>query len=100
MKHCAPISVMLPLQGKPFSPETTRLFFEGLLPEGFVKRSLAQSIHADENDYIAILSVLGQECLGAIQILPENTPTENMSYEKLTFAQVHALAAEGASRAV
>ncbi len=96
-EHCVPISVMLPLQEKPFLAETTRLFFEGLLPEGFVKQSLAQSIHADENDYIAILSVLGQECLGAIQILPENTPTENMSYEKLTFAQVHALAAEGAS---
>ena len=57
-EHCVPISVMLPLQEKPFSPETTRLFFEGLLPEGFVKRSLAQSIHADENDYIAILVTL------------------------------------------
>ena len=52
--NAAPISVNLPLQSEPFSNEKTRCFFEGLLPEGFIKRSLAQNIHTDENNWTAI----------------------------------------------
>lgn len=32
-----PISISLPLAGKPFSAESTRNYFEGLLPEGFAQ---------------------------------------------------------------
>lgn len=34
-----PISISLPLSDKPFSPEATRNYFEGLLPEGFTQAS-------------------------------------------------------------
>lgn len=59
----APISISLLLQEQPFSPTQTKNFFEGLLPEGFTRRSVAQWMHVDENDYLSILHGLGRECL-------------------------------------
>ena len=71
-----PISISLPISVQPFSAERTRNFFEGLLPEGFARKSVAGWIHAREDDYLTILSVLGSECLGALRIT-ENTDDIN-----------------------
>lgn len=77
-----PISVSLPLQKEAFSPQRTKCFFDGLLPEGFTRRTVAQWMHVSEDDYLSILAGLGKECLGAIQIVgePDNTPAH---YQKL-----------------
>ena len=90
-----PISISLPLQEQPFSAEETKDFFEGLLPEGFTRRSVAQWMHVDENDYLSILHGLGRECLGALCITEE---CEELiaSYEPISETQVRELAAEGA----
>ena len=64
-----PISLHLPLRQEPFSPQETRCFFEGLLPEGFTRKSVAGSLHISEDNYIGLLSGLGRECLGAVCIL-------------------------------
>ena len=93
----APISVSLPLQEEAFSPARTRIFFEGLLPEGFTRRAVAEWMRADEDDYLAILYGLGQECLGAVRISREETDPE-AGYEALSLEEVQALAAEGATR--
>lgn len=91
----APISISLPLQEQPFSPAQTKNFFEGLLPEGFIRRSVAQWMHVDENDYLSILHGLGRECLGALCITEEDEEV-TASYESITEGQVRELAAEGA----
>lgn len=67
------ISIGLPLEEKSFNAERTRVFFEGLLPEGFTRRCVAEWMHIDENDYLSILAGLGKECLGAIKILDESS---------------------------
>ena len=67
-----PISISLPLEEKSFDAQKTRNFFEGLLPEGFTRRCVASWLHTDETDYLAILSGLGRECLGAISVVEEN----------------------------
>ena len=36
-----PVSVCLPLQAEPFSAEQTRNFFDGLLPEGYTRKTVA-----------------------------------------------------------
>ena len=92
-----PISVSLPLQEETFSPQRTKCFFDGLLPEGFTRRTVAQWMHVSEDDYLSILAGLGKECLGAIQIVcePDEIPAH---YQKLTLPQVQALAAEGATQ--
>ncbi len=117
--EAAAVSVGLPLQEEAFSVRATQAFFEGLLPEGFTRRSVAQAIRADEGDYLALLYGLGRECMGAVRIvsmeglseeevnafdvLPDELKTriygdEQAHYELLTPDQVRALAAEGATK--
>ena len=93
----APVSVSLPLTEKTYSPLETRTFFEGLLPEGFTRRSVAHWMHADAEDYVSILMGLGRECLGALQLLPEGAEEIEPSYEPISDHQVAALAREGAT---
>ena len=93
-----PISISLPLQKEYFSPKETRCFFEGLLPEGFSRRALASWAKVDESDYLSILEVLGQECLGAICVQGKSSNTSEAAYELLSEEQVHALASEGATK--
>ena len=93
-----PISISLPLQKEYFSPKDTRCFFEGLLPEGFSRRALASWAKVDESDYLSILEVLGQECLGAICVEGKSSTTSEAAYELLSEEQVHALASEGATK--
>ena len=90
-----PISISLPLQEQPFSPAQTKNFFEGLLPEGFTRRSVAQWMHVDENEYLSILHGLGRECLGALCITEEDEEV-TASYEPIT--EQHGTAGKGAGR--
>ncbi len=91
------ISVSLPIQDEPFSPERTKIFFDGLLPEGFMRKTIATNMHFDENDYLSILYNLGKECLGAIRI-DESDDGQESFYEAITSKQVEELAAEGATK--
>ena len=98
-----PISICLPLQAEAFSSEQTRRFFEGLLPEGFLRGMVAGSAHKDHSDYLALLTMLGEECLGAVQ-LKETESAEDLSktltpsYRPLTGKELYDLAAEGAQK--
>ncbi len=93
-RKAAPISVSLPLQEEAFSPQETKNFFDGLLPEGFTRRSVAGWMHVDADDYLGLLYELGKECLGAVQIADADEQ-EQPSYERLSLEQVQALAREG-----
>lgn len=95
-KH-RPISISLPLAKRTFNAQATRNFFEGLLPEGFTRRCIAEWMHAEENDYLSILAGLGRECLGAIKVIEEGTAEIQPEYRKLTNAEVQKLAKEGAT---
>lgn len=91
------VSLSLPATVHTFSPEQTKNFFSGLLPEGFARKTVAQWMHVDENDYAAIAYGLGRECLGAIRITSGNDPDDS-EYEKLSPEQVRALAREGITK--
>ena len=93
-----PISLSLPFQEEAFSREKTKQFFDGLLPEGFTRRTLAQMLHKGENDYLSILMELGRECIGAIQILEEGDDRSSADYVPLDTKQIRRLAEEGVSR--
>ena len=91
-----PVSFSLPLQENMFSPEQTKFFFDGMLPEGFTRRAVAESLHLDENDYLRILYHLGRECIGALRIYQEGESVQ-AGYEKLSIERIRQLASEGAS---
>ena len=95
--RAAAISISLPLQAEPFSPLQTSCYFEGLLPEGFTRRTVAQWLQVDEGDYLSILHGLGKECLGAVCIA-EAGERPRASYERLSTERVSELAAEGATK--
>lgn len=94
------ISLSLPLSKKDFDADATKTFFDGLLPEGFTRQCVADSIHASSDDYISILKELGSECLGAIQIIDEDKPPVKAAYTLLTIEEIKALAKEGAGKSV
>ena len=93
-----PISISLPLTDKPYGPELTRRFFEGLLPEGFMRRTVAEQNRTDDGDYLSILEMLGAECIGAVQIKGENYKNIEPSYRAFDPETMYKLAAEGATR--
>lgn len=92
-----PVSISLPLQSESFSAQQTKNYFEGLLPEGYTRRTVAQWMHVDEDDYLSILHGLGRECLGAIQIRTEDEDVQ-ASYEPVSQDEIRALAEEGVSK--
>ena len=100
MEGSRPISLSLPLQTEAFSVHATRNFFEGLLPEGFIRKCVAKEVHAYTNDYLNILAVLGNECLGAIRIVDNEAAIPVTSYKLLQDAEIKALAQEGATESV
>lgn len=91
------ISIGLPMEEKSFDAVRTRFFFEGLLPEGFTRRCVAEWMHMDEGDYLSILAGLGRECLGAIKIADETEKAVEPEYRELSAEEVYALASEGAT---
>ncbi len=94
------ISINLPFEEEGFEPGRTRIFFEGLLPEGFTRRCVADWMHVDEGDYLSILSGLGNECLGAVKITERDAEEIQPAYQKLSVEEVKNLAKEGAVEAV
>lgn len=82
-KEARPISINLHLSEEKFSPEETRTFFEGLLPGGFYRRQIMESLQIEEDDYISILKILGKECLGAIVITDESEKKIESNYEQI-----------------
>lgn len=52
------ISLSLPLSKKDFDTDGTKSFLDGLIPEGFTRQCVADSIHASSDDYISILRQL------------------------------------------
>lgn len=96
IEGAAGISLNLPLREEPFDALTTRVFFDGLLPEGFTRRSVAGYLNAVEEDYLTILAALGNECLGAIRITEGENPITPPRYKKIGISRIKELAAEGA----
>lgn len=94
-----PVSASLPFQTEPFTPEQTRNFFDGLLPEGYTRKMVANWLHEDDGNYLQILAALGKECLGALKVTNAETVEEvSCGYEQLSLEQVRALAQEGATK--
>jgi len=64
--HTLAISQSLPLQVEPFDDHQCRAFFSGLLPEGHLRRLIAQQYNVSNQNDFALLKAIGGECAGAI----------------------------------
>ena len=63
------LSLSLPLQAEPFDDRKTRPFFAGLLPEGQMRRLIAQQFQVSTQNDFALLDRIGGECAGAVTFL-------------------------------
>lgn len=63
------LSVSLPLQAGPFDDRKTRPYFAGLLPEGHMRRLIAQRFQVSGQNDFALLDHIGGECAGAVTFL-------------------------------
>jgi len=68
-KDAVTLSTSLPLQAEPFDDRKTRPFFAGLLPEGQMRRLIAQHFQVSGQNDFALLDHIGGECAGAVTFL-------------------------------
>ena len=68
------LSNALPLQADPFDDHITRSFFAGLLPEGQLRRLIAQQFQVSSQNDFALLDHIGGECAGAVTLLESGQP--------------------------
>ena len=71
------ISQSLPLRPDPFDDHQCRAFFAGLLPEGHLRRLIAQHLQVSSQNDFALLGAIGGECAGAITFMPWGQPIAN-----------------------
>ncbi|MCE2680635.1 MAG: type II toxin-antitoxin system HipA family toxin [Burkholderiales bacterium] len=68
------LSQSLPLGPDPFNDHQCRAFFAGLLPEGNLRRLIAQQCQVSSQNDFALLNAIGGECAGAITFVPDGLP--------------------------
>lgn len=68
----ARLSASLPLREERFNPSESAPFFDGLLPEGAVRATIAGKLGISEGNGFGLLAALGADCAGAVVVLPEN----------------------------
>jgi serine/threonine-protein kinase HipA len=83
-----PLSLSLPLQAEPFSPEISKAFFANLLPEGQVRDHFASKYRVSADDDFGLLAALGGDCAGALALYPGglefSLESKHPSYRPLT----------------
>ncbi len=72
------LSLAFPLTRDRYPNGVTSAFLDGLLPEGEPRRAIAEDLGLPANDVFGLVSALGQDCAGALVILPEGDPPPPM----------------------
>ena len=68
------LSQSLPLRPEPFDDHHCRAFFAGLLPEGNLRRLIAQQCQVSSQNDFALLNAIGGECAGAVTFVLAGQP--------------------------
>ena len=71
-----------------WSPQLTRNWFDGLLPEGDRRVRLAARFGLRSEDTFGLLGEIGWECAGAVAVLPEGRSPTLGRYEQIDDASV------------
>lgn len=68
------LSMRLPVRPEPYPQGATRVFLDGLLPEGDTRRVIAEDLRLRADDTYGLIRALGRDCAGAIVIQPDDEP--------------------------
>ena len=76
-----PLSCSLPLQAEFFDDRRARAFFAGLLPEGQMRRLIAQQFQVSNQNDFALLDRIGGECAGAVTLLAQGHSLPSQTHD-------------------
>ncbi len=106
------VSVSMPVATRWYPSKIAHSYFDGLLPEGEVRRTIAYDLGVEDSDSFGLLAELGRECAGAITIQPANRPgpevprlarslvlTEDDLNQRIRDLPLHPLGVDGLVRA-
>jgi len=69
-KNCFPISRSLPIREEPYTGDIVYAYFDNLLPDGIsLRQRIAARMHAASDQVFDLLTVIGRDCVGALQFL-------------------------------
>jgi serine/threonine-protein kinase HipA len=88
------LSQSLPLQVEAFDDQVCRPFFAGLLPEGELRRRIAQQCQLSQANDFGLLAAIGGDCAGAVSLTPKDQAPEPAEVEWLEPTQLITLLAE------
>jgi serine/threonine-protein kinase HipA len=73
-EHAIALSASLPVRSDPYPSGQTKPFFEGLLPEGAIRATIARALGLSEDNGFGLLAELGRDCAGAVVVVPAGAP--------------------------
>lgn len=76
-----PLSLSMPinLDGLPLKDEAIGFYFDNLLPDSEpIRKRLQSRFHTASRDAFDLLAAIGRDCVGAVQLLPEDATPENV----------------------
>ena len=74
-----PISLSMPLRHQPYQGDEVYNFFDNLLPDNpQIRQRILARHHAESTQPFDLLAKIGQDSVGALQLLPEGSPAGNI----------------------
>lgn len=87
-EHALPVSLSMPLREDRYIGDPVIAVFDNLLPDtDHIRRRVAEKKGAQGTDAFSLLSVIGRDCVGALQFLPdgeEPDPVDSLDSEPLS----------------
>lgn len=74
-----PISLSMPLRHQPYEGDEVYNFFDNLLPDNpDIRRRIVARYHTDSTQPFDLLAKVGQDSVGALQLVPQGTPVHDI----------------------
>ncbi|MFC3393858.1 type II toxin-antitoxin system HipA family toxin [Brenneria rubrifaciens] len=74
-----PISLSMPLRHQPYQGDEVYNFFDNLLPDNLdIRRRIVARHHADSTQPFDLLAKVGQDSVGALQLVQQGTPVHDI----------------------
>jgi len=88
-----PLSLSLPLTSKTYSGDVVINYFDNLLPDNEgIRKALAQRLSLNNQEVFDLLSAIGRDCVGAVQLIPPGEELEPSSEIKSNPISNHEIA--------
>lgn len=73
------LSLPIPFNGLSLKGKEVEFFFDNLLPDSQpIRNRLQHRFHTDTQGAFDLLEAIGRDCVGAVQLLPENKTPDNI----------------------